>query len=157
MAFMTNIRADLYTALRANHTNFNLSTVSGTHKVLSGDGGLPGFDPPYVLISGGSAVPSYEGAHLGGYLNTYRWEWFAYAPATGDTADDRIDAAEGLADDVITAIQTAHATNTYTALYICTRVLPTLQDIFGDGIGLPAGAGMAVGFIDVTITREVGI
>jgi hypothetical protein len=161
-ANLRNIVADLFTALRVDHTltggSYDLSTSSGTPKVLWADEGLLVDRAPLVVIGGLSVETSYDdGASLGEYTNTGRLEWWAFVAVNSVAAEDRALAAVDLANDIITAVQNAHQDPSYTYLYTVTKLLVTLEDVFGDALDAPATMAAARGRIDFVTTSVRGI
>lgn len=163
-SFVRDLTADLLTALRIDHSGvggvYDLSTVGGTPRVDNIDSSLPSIEAPYVELAFGRCVPSYgPEATLDGYRNTYTYEWWGYAHVIDEepTANERLFAAADLANDVVSAIENAHRNVAFTALYECTEVLVTLDDLFGDGNDIPSAVGVAHGTITIVAERLRGV
>jgi hypothetical protein len=152
-----DILTDLYTALRAAHAVYNLSTVNSTPRVRWADGAMDPETTPLVLLGGLAARTSYSQAAMGQYDNKYRMEWWGFVSAPDLSPEARVLAALDLADDVINALQVAHRTSSYTTLYQMTELIVSLEDVFGDGDDVPPGFGVAWGVIDITATDTAGI
>lgn len=150
----------ILTALRVDHSalggTYDLRTSLGQARVVWDDGAL--FPPvvPFVTLGGLELRTNYEdGASLGEYGVRGRMTWFGFVQ--GDlTPDDRAFAALDLANDVISAIQRAHA-DPNNELGQLVRCLVSLEDVFGDGSDQLQGYGVAWGMIEFTRTSVLGV
>jgi hypothetical protein len=150
------VLAELLTVLRADLGTYDLSTVTGTPRVVIADGGPPQCAPPYVLIAAPVLRSTYD-ANLAEYLVRGEIEWWGYvAPTTSDT-EARTYAALDLASEVVSAIETAHADPARTTLHTLTTLLPDLVEVFGDGPEVPPGCGIVHGILTYTAVRTVGV
>ncbi len=140
------VLTDILIALRADLGDYDLSTVSSTPRVVIADGGHPPVGPPYVLISAPAVESTYD-APLTEYHVIGTMEWFAFAAATAETTESRAFAALDLADEIMTAIQNAHHTSSFTALYALTVLRVWTTDVFSDGPDVPAGMAYVKGVI----------
>lgn len=139
------VLVDLLTALRAAHTHYDLTTVSGTHKVIIDDGQPPPIAPPWVVL----AAPQVKVEHnaetpLTQYRVVGKVQWWAYVAATTESTEARAFAALDLAFDVVKAIQTAHKTPSFTTLFTLSLLEPAIEEteVVGDASvgGVPYGA-----------------
>ncbi len=159
-AFLIELIDELIACLRAITTadGYNYELSDTVDRVKGGDGGITMGDVPFVLLGGFSADPTHgPGATLSEYDDTFTIVWWAYAGAESEDPLDRIKAAIRLANDVITKIQRQHRGRLSPAIGSCTRVLPRLLDVFGDGADVPSGCGVAYGSITIQTNREEGI
>jgi hypothetical protein len=150
--------ADLLTALRANHTTVDLRTTSSTPRVLCpAMAMLPPSAAPLLVISAPSVRPSYDGA-IGKYRNVAEHEWTLWIASTADDPATRAGIALVAAHDVIGAIETAHASSSYTTLHGLVELLVTLEDVIGEDIDDAPGFAIATGRISwVDYPTGVGI
>lgn len=147
---------DLLTALRTAHFHYDLTTDSSTVRVVIADGGHPPVRPPYVLLTAPRMKSAYEGAPLTEYHRTWEMEWWAFAPCTVDTTENRAYGGLDIADDVVTAIENAHHNPSFTALYELTTLLVSYDDVFADGLDEPVGSAQVHGTIEFSTTLTRG-
>lgn len=138
------VLTDLLTALRADLGDLDLSTVSGTPKVVIADGPTPPAGPPWLALAAPVVEVSYNGAPLTEYHVVGDIDWYLTVAFTADTTESRAFAALDAADEVITAIQNAHHNVALTTLYALTVLTVTVTDVFGEGPGIPDGGGAVV-------------
>lgn len=141
------VLTDLLTALRADLGTYDLSTVGGTPRVVIADGPEPPVGPPWLALAAPSIEVSYDGASLGEYWVKASLLFYGCVAFTAETTENRAFAALDFADEVITAIQNAHRTSSFTALYALPVLTVTLDDVFGEGPGIPPGCGAIQGRI----------
>lgn len=140
------VLTDLLTALRTDLGDYDLSTVSSTPRVVIADGGAPPVGPPYVLISAPAVESSYS-APLTEYHVTGTCEWWAYVAATTESTEGRAFAALDFADEIVTAVENAHANVAFTTLYALTVLLCSWDQVFSDGPDIPPGMAIVHGTI----------
>ena len=141
------VLTDLLTALRTDLGDYDLSTVNGTPKVVVADGPEPPVGPPWVALAAPAVEPHYDGGSLDEYRVTGVLQWYACAAFTAETPESRAYAALDLASEVVARVHTAHRTSSFATLYALPKLLVVLDDVFGEGPGVPPGAGMAQGRI----------
>lgn len=137
---------ELLAALRADLGSYDLSTYSGTPRVVIADGGRPPLTPPYLLISAPAPRSSYD-ANLGEYLIAGRCEWWGYVAAPAETTEARAFAALDFASEVMARVQDAHADPANTTLYTTMQLLIGVLDVFADGPDLAASEAVVHGEI----------
>lgn len=154
------IYADLLLALRASHTYVNLSTASGTPRVIvDGHGEMP-TSPPWLVL-GPPEDLSVEVDEIGHrhYRATYKMQWRGVVAAGLDNPYTRTLRAAELVDDMIRAVNAAWTTTdgTYDFLHQCTRITHRVPTISGGSSaeGLPLAE--AVGEIEVEYSTLDGI
>ncbi len=130
------VLADLFTALRADLGDNDLSTASSTVRVVLADGGPPDCGPPFITLSAPSRVPSHD-APLTEYHVVYECRWEAYVASTLDTPESRAFAVLRLASEACAAVQAGHANPALTALFTMTTVLMGWDDVFADEPSIP--------------------
>lgn len=159
-AFLGGLLADMLTALRTDLGAYDLSTVSGTHRVMLAEDGFPvTLAPPFVAI--GSPEPvrvDYsDGAPLTQYRVAAEIPIFCFAPATADTPSSRMLAALDLASEVVTALQDMHANPAYIYGFDLVVLTAEVQAVYGGQQDQPGGPGVAELLIRVETRRERGI
>ena len=145
-------------ALRASHTYHNLSTSGSTPRVVVADAVLsPPISPPYVYLSPPSIAVSYESIALGYYRVECRSEIVALAASDGlDTEARTWDAIE-LADDIVEAIQDAHADPSNTTLYNIPELLVQITDILGAGVADGLEYSTVIGYVSWVTHLQRGV
>lgn len=137
------VMEELLTALRANHANFNLSTVNGTYRVVVDAAQPPVTKGPWVVLQSPwpiedepDAVTPLTQDKVSGTIR-----FWAFAPSTQDNSETRSFAAQDLARDVRLAIKTAHADDSYDTLFHLESLRVRIDLISGDASvkGLPYG------------------
>lgn len=151
-----NLYAELLDALRQDHTavggTYDLSTVSGTHRVVWGETSIRHIPPATVLLGGIQGRSTYDAAAMGQYAVRYTVEWTGLVSTATQTPEDRALSAIDLANDVITATNRAHKPSSgYTYLPDVTEFLVSLDAIYGDGDDIPATFGVAMGTITMLL------
>lgn len=152
-----DILTGIYTALRANHATYDLRTTNDLKRVVWDDGQQFPMFSPLVVLGGLSIRTTYGSANLGSYDNNGSLEWYGFVSAPDLDPENRMLAAVDLANDVITALQNAHHTATNTTIYNTTQLLPTLEDVFGDGYDELSGFGVAWGRVTWQRISQSGI
>jgi hypothetical protein len=152
-----SVLSDLLTALRADLGDYDLSTTSSTPRVVIADGGRPPVSPPYLLLSAPTVSTTYQPAALGEYWVRGRIEWFGYVAATAETTEARAFAALDFADEIITAIQDAHASSSYTTLHSLVELLVSVTDVFADGPDLAPAEALVHGEITYAVPLTRGV
>lgn len=149
------ILTDVLTVLRADLGDYNLSTVSGTHKVQLGEGIAPPIRPPFVWVAGPTLVSSNESplteVHKAG---TIRWR--AFAPTAALTTESRIYAALDIGEQITNALEDAHANPARATIFGLTTWLVDIVDVFSDGPDIPDGNAWVDGVIRYTTDRLRG-
>lgn len=138
---------DLLTALRVDHGDVDLSTSSGTPKVVVADRPFLPVRPPYMSIAAPSVAFDNNGANLKQRHVTGRIEWYLHVPSELDTAESRALAAMDAAAAVVDAIHDAHEDSTYTTLFALPILLASIDDVFGDEPEVSPGCGVVQGSI----------
>lgn len=152
-----DVLTDLLTALRVDLGTYDLSTVSSTPKVVIADGVDMALTPPFLALAAPAVEPRYDEANLTEYWVRGTIAWYGCVPFTAETTESRAFAGLDFADEVITAIQTAHRTSSFTTLYLLPVLLPVLDDVFGEGPGVPSGCAVVQGRILYEQMLERGI
>jgi hypothetical protein len=137
---------DVLTALRTDLGDNDLSTVSGTPRVVIADSGAPPIGPPYVLLSAPSLEKTYD-APLTEYHVIGTLHWWAYVAMTADTTEDRAYKALDFGDEICTAIENAHHNAAFATLYTTTVVICSWDEVFSDGPDIPPGMAIVHGTI----------
>jgi hypothetical protein len=137
---------DLVEAIAGSTGDYDLSTVDDTPRVVVADGGRPPVGPPFVAIAGPSVKSSDDGAMTEVGKEGF-FQLFCFAPTTELSTQSRCFAALDLGEQVINAIEDAHADPAFTALFRLTVLLCDHDEPFADGPDVPDGDA----FIRVTI------
>lgn len=153
------LMADILTALRANHTHYNLSTVSDTKRVVIDEGEPPVISGPWVVL-GMPDVRQEEGSvtpltmlEVEGVFN-----WTAFVPSDRESTEERGFDAADLGSDVVKAIRTAHATpGTYATLGACHQLSFSPVKISGDASIGDIPYGVAFGTVTYRGYTDGGI
>lgn len=154
------IYADLLLALRTAHTYVDLSTASGTQRVIiDGYGEMP-ISPPWLVL-GPPEDLFVEVDEIGHrhYRATYKIQWRGVVAAGLDNPYTRTLRAAELADDVIRAVNTAWTTTdgTYTYIHQCTRISHKVPHISGGSSGEGLTMAEAQGEIEIEHSSLDGI
>jgi hypothetical protein len=146
MAALTrDLFAELLVALRANHALYDLRTTDSTYRVQIGEYEAPPVSGvPFVAIRYESGRSGYGVASMGEYEVGGAVVCVAWAPCDSDDPSERSLDAMDLANDCITAVQAAHATEvTYPYLFGFPRMEAEDIEVFGDGANVPGNYGVA--------------
>lgn len=136
---------EVLVALRADLGDYDLSTTSGTARVVVGEYEEPPTSgAPFIALRYERGRSGYGVSPLGQYETAYDLVVVCWAPCDLDDPSERALDAMDLAAEVITALQAAHYDGvTYPTINGCTRLEVEDIEIYGDGVNLPAGYGVA--------------
>lgn len=116
---------DVLRALRQDHEHYDLSTEEGTDRVVIDEGEPPVITGPWVSISAAEVLPG-QGAitPLTQYEVTGEISWYAFTASDLESTEQRAFEAMDLGNDVVSALQAAHADPTnYPVLGACHEIL----------------------------------
>jgi hypothetical protein len=154
-----SLMQDVLAALRQAHAHQDLSTVSGTKRVVIDQGEPPVLSGPWVVLSA-PEVKQDEGSitplvmlEIEGTV-----EWTAFVPSDLESTEERAFDALDLAHDIVKALRTAHATpGTYATLGACHYLAFSPVKISGDASIEELSYGIAYGSFTYRGYTEGGI
>lgn len=150
---------DIFTALRQSHTHHDLSTVSGTKRVVIDAGEPPVLSGPWVVLSA-PKIPQENSSitPLAQYEVEGTLQWWAFCASDRDDPEERALDALDLAHDIMRALRVAHADpNTYGTLGACHNLQLSLDDVRGDASIEEIPFGLATGTITYQAFSDGGI
>lgn len=153
------LMTDVLTALRAAHTHVNLSTVSGTKRVVIDQGEPPVISGPWVAL-GAPEVRQEEGSVTPLTMLEVEgtFEWAAFVASDLESPEERALDALDAAHDIIKALRTAHATpGTYGTLGACHHLSFSPVRISGDASVGDIPYGVALGTVTYRGYTDGGI
>lgn len=165
-SYFRSVYTEVLAALRVDHVSlyggsYNLSTVSGTPCVDWGDGGRQvefSAGGALVLLGGITSKQGYDGATMGEYGVRTKFEWFGFVATDDQSPETRALAAIDLANDLMGALNRAHAnaSGTNPVIHDLTEFLCSLDAVYGDGDDIPPGMGVCFGSIEYFQTLARG-